>query len=356
MTGMLLKVLPRKLRLRLREKQLVRDAAARNEGFSCRALAGESDYNICINSDLTVSCNCQDFDGSGQIGSLKSQSLAEIFAGPIANGFRKTLAARGFPTPTCASCADLRIVPVEEATRGLTSYRVPYKGIMVENTVLCNLRCRMCNRKELLQLRSQQVTMPLADVEKVALLLKEHQVQSLLFFNLGEPFLPPDVDKQLQVIRKHNPDIRIVTSSNGQLLDESRKIEAALMTDYIYVSLDGATQDAVSRYQVGADFDRGYRNIRNLVSERDSLGSKTPIVEWKYVVFRWNDRPDQIRKAIELAREAKVDVIGFYRGDGPLGDRSLRWYYHSIFKTLGDRVPGGIVVNLNNIPQHLLAP
>ena len=49
-------------------------------------------------------------------------------------------------------------------------------------------------------------------------------------------------------------------------------------------------------------------------------------------------------------------MIGFYRGDGPLGHRSLRWYYHSIFKTLGDRVPGGIVVNLNNIPAHLLAP
>jgi len=34
----------------------------RGERFHCRALAGESEYNICINCDLTVSCSCQDYD------------------------------------------------------------------------------------------------------------------------------------------------------------------------------------------------------------------------------------------------------------------------------------------------------
>jgi len=36
--------------------------------YYCKALSGLSSYNICINCDLTVSCNCQDYDGSGQIG------------------------------------------------------------------------------------------------------------------------------------------------------------------------------------------------------------------------------------------------------------------------------------------------
>lgn len=356
MMRVLQNALPAGMRLRLRMKQLAREAAARGEGFNCRALAGESDFNICINSDLTVSCNCQDFDGTGHIGDLKSQSLAEIFAGAAADRFRRELAERRFPIATCAGCADLRMLPMDEVRRGLTEYRLPYKGVMLENTALCNLRCHMCNRNELLKLRSNHATMSVEDVERVSLLLKEHEIRTLLFFNLGEPFLPPDVDLQMQAIRRHNPVVRVVTSTNGQLLDDPRKIEAALLMDYIYVSLDGVTQEAVEKYQVGADFERGYRNIRSLVAERDRRGKRYPIVEWKYVVFRWNDSPGQIRRAIKLAREARVDVMGFYRGEGPLRDRSLRWYCHPIFRTLGEKVPGGVVVNLGAVPSDLLAP
>jgi len=43
--------------------------------YYCHALAGESEYNLTINSDLTVSCNCQDYNGSGHIGDLKTDSL-----------------------------------------------------------------------------------------------------------------------------------------------------------------------------------------------------------------------------------------------------------------------------------------
>ncbi len=45
-------------------------APLRGQRFYCRALGGESEYNLAIHCDLTVSCNCQDYDGSGQIGDL----------------------------------------------------------------------------------------------------------------------------------------------------------------------------------------------------------------------------------------------------------------------------------------------
>ena len=52
--------------------------------YYCHALAGESEYNITINSDLTVSCNCQDYDGSGHLGDLRKNSFEEVFFGPVA--------------------------------------------------------------------------------------------------------------------------------------------------------------------------------------------------------------------------------------------------------------------------------
>ena len=46
--------------------------------YDCVALASESEYNISINSELTVLCNCQDYDGSGHLGDLRKNSFEEI--------------------------------------------------------------------------------------------------------------------------------------------------------------------------------------------------------------------------------------------------------------------------------------
>jgi len=351
----LYELLPPEIRKKKRAASLIHIASERNEIFYCAALAGESDFNICINSDMTVSCNCQDFDGSGRIGDLTTQTLEEIFSGPTAHRFRTMLAARTFPISTCINCAERKSMPASEAEAAVSSFHVPRKGIMVENTTLCNLRCHICNREQLMGLRSGALSLSLGNVEKIALLLKEHQIESLYYFNLGEPFLPTDILEQIKIIRRYNPDIRIITSTNGQLLKGNDKIEAALMMDYIIVSLDGVTQETVSRYQIGASFENGYQNMATLVAERNKHNGKTPIIEWKYVVFRWNDQPKYIVRAIELAKKANVDAIGFYRGDVRLADRSLRWHF-PYFKRIGKRIRDGIVVNLNDVPEHLLSP
>jgi MoaA/NifB/PqqE/SkfB family radical SAM enzyme len=349
-------VLPRKVYHYLARGRLLLKAYSRNETLHCRALAGESDYNICINCDLTVSCNCQDYDGSGQIGNLKENSLTEIFQGSTAEKFRAGLANRKFPLPTCVHCADLRLVPRQGINTLLSDYHVPHKGIMVENTALCNLRCLMCNREQLAKTRNGKLSLPPQDVDVIARLLKEHAIKSLIYFNLGEPFIPNDIYDQIKTIRAYNPDIRIVTSTNGLLLDNDEKLEAALLMDYIYVSLDGVDQYTVSRYQVGGNFEKSYQNMAKLCKVRNERGARFPIIEWKYVLFRWNDQPDQISKARELAITANVDLIAFYNGDAPPLKKSLKWHYHPFFKQLGNKVNGSIIINLNKIPHHLLSP
>ena len=60
-------------------------------GYSCGALDGVSEYNLTINSDQTVTCNCQDYEGIGQIGNLKQNSFEEVFFGAKAQQFRDLL-------------------------------------------------------------------------------------------------------------------------------------------------------------------------------------------------------------------------------------------------------------------------
>ena len=113
-------------------------------GYYCGALHGESDYNLTINSDRTVSCNCQDYDGSGHMGDLRKNSFEEIYFGPVAQKLRDDLAKGNMPIPTCARCGDLKRLSSRDAKPPET--KLPHRGMLLENTVRCNVDCTGCAR------------------------------------------------------------------------------------------------------------------------------------------------------------------------------------------------------------------
>ena len=310
---------------------------------------------------MTVSCNCQDFDGSGHIGDLNVTTFERIFHGATANSFRTALAARTFPLAECPVCPELSLVPTGDIPALLSGCHLPRRGIMVENTAACNLRCSLCRRRELLAIRNKPA-LDLDDVAKVARLLNEQGIESVYYFNLGEPFLPEDIYQQVRIIREKNPHIRIITSTNGMLLDSEEKIKAALLMDYVFISLDGISQEMVGRYQVGSDFVRVYANMKQLAASarqagRSRDGVRVPVIEWRYILFRWNDAPGQIDIAMQLAREAGVDLIAFAPGAARFVDRSWRYRFHPYFASLGKKgASGEIVVNLSGVPEHLISP
>src|SRR5512139_716629 len=93
-------------------------ARLKGQRFYCRSLAGESEYNLTVNCDLTVSCTCQDYDGSGHLGDLNKHSFPEVFFGPVAQRFREELARGKLPITTCARCGDLARVPKSQSRVG----------------------------------------------------------------------------------------------------------------------------------------------------------------------------------------------------------------------------------------------
>ena len=75
-------------------------------------------------ADLTVSCSCQDYDGSGHLGDLNKNSFPEVFFGPVARRFREDLAKGKLPIMTCTRCNDLVRVPKAQsrAVTGLLTF------------------------------------------------------------------------------------------------------------------------------------------------------------------------------------------------------------------------------------------
>ena len=177
--------------------------------------------------------------------------------------------------------------------------------------------------------------MSLADIEKVAKNIKSSKIGLIFFYNLGEPFLSDTIYEEISLLKQYNPDTAIYVSTNGLLINQGKKIEAALMTDYIWISLDGTTDESVKAYQVGGNFQVAYNNMKELVRLRNSRNQVKPVIEWKYVVFSWNDSESEIEKAIELARDAKVDMLSFWHGEGSPTQISTRFKNNEYFQNLG---------------------
>jgi MoaA/NifB/PqqE/SkfB family radical SAM enzyme len=293
-------------------------------GYYCAALHGESEYNITINSDRTVSCNCQDYEGIGHIGDLRKNSFEEIFRGPAAQKLRDDLARGIMPIPTCVRCGDFKRLPSRGATP--PPVNLPHRGVLLENTVRCNVDCTGCARETAANLRvDKQLTMALGDMEQMGDLMNRLKMKQIFYLNLGEPFLSPTIGQELPMLRKKNPDCRIVTSTNGILLNTDAKREAALNFSHIFFSVHGITDEMSEKYMHRGNFTKAYEAMRAMAAYRNARGLTQPILEWKYLLFNWNDHPKHIERAIEMAREAQLDFISFWPTNNPFYGISWRW-------------------------------
>lgn len=290
--------------------------------YYCEALAGESEYSITINSDLTVSCNCQDYDGTGHIGDLRRNTFEEIFFGPVAQKFRDELARGKMPIPTCARC-HIRRLPSRNALP--PTPRLPHKGLLLENTVICNVDCIGCAREGAANIRTKK-TMPLDELTQMADLAAKLGMERIFYLNLGEPFLSPTICKELPLLRAKNPDAYIRTSTNAVLLNSDEKREAALQLSDIQFSIHGISNEMCEKYMLRGNFDKAYDAMKKMAAYRDARGRREPILEWKYLLFNWNDHPRTIQKAIALAKEAGVDIISFWPTHNPFYGMSWRYY------------------------------
>jgi MoaA/NifB/PqqE/SkfB family radical SAM enzyme len=156
-------------------------------------------------------------------------------------------------------------------------------------------------------------------------LVHELGLESLFYLNLGEPFLSPNIGQELPLLRQKNPDCRIVISTNGIILNSDTKREAALSASHIFFSIAGVSDAMLKKYEHFGSYEKAYANMKALVEYRNARGLAQPLLEWKYLLFNWNDDPQTIAQAIELAKAAGVDAISFWPTHNPFYGYSYRY-------------------------------
>lgn len=195
--------------------------------------------------------------------------------------------------------------------------------LMVEPTNRCNLRCLLCPVSAGLKRPTGDLSPDL--FEKVMAEVGEY-VFLLLLWDWGEPLLHPASPDLIRAARARG--IKVVTASNGHPLayeHTARRLVASGL-DTLIIALDGITQETYSRYRHGGDLETVLRGVRNVVAQKRTQQSATPLVNLCFLVMRHNE--GEIPRLRELARDLGVDVLTlkklhFHRHDGDIESQAV---------------------------------
>lgn len=129
--------------------------------------------------------------------------------------------------------------------------------------------------------------------------------------------------------------------------------------DSVVFSIDGTNQENLARYQERGDFNRAYANMKALVAARNARRVELddsgygPYLDWKYVLFKWNDSPSEIAEAIRLAKEAGVESLTFIPGTTEAKNVSLRYFSDKTLEERAEFISNGRAIRFSPAPSWL---
>jgi len=121
--------------------------------------------------------------------------------------------------------------------------------------------------------------------------------------------------------------------------------------DEVTFSIDGASQESYVQYRQRGKFDVAIRNLRTMAEEKRKSRRDVPHLNWRYILFKWNDSDEEMNRARQLAAEIGVDRLSWEITDHPEGAFSRRFVpgtpdfeaiRHEIWDMtgLGNAIPG----------------
>lgn len=176
--------------------------------------------------------------------------------------------------------------------------------LIVDPTNVCNLRCPLCPTGLGQGGRKGQM-MPWETFTRAIDALAPWAYEVNLY-NWGESILHPHIWDMIRYAGSKN----LATSMSANLNDVSNgAIEGIVASglENLTLSIDGATQETYARYRVRGKLDVVLENARALVEHKRKMRSRTPVIEWQFILFRHNAH--EAEQAQRLAREIGVDLF-----------------------------------------------
>ena len=236
--------------------------------------------------------------------------------GPVASQLRADLNQGG--SSFCGDCPFKLPLAADQAPpqRDLNVSPIPGR-LYIESTAACNISCNqaVCAPETGIT-RTRQAGM--LDFDLFTKMIDEAgpTLGRIDFFNYGEAFLHKRAVEMCEYIKTKFPHIYLYTSTNGLAFTEEKVRQLARSgIDEVTFSIDGASQEAYVKYRQRGNFDKAIANLRALLDERAKTGRDLPFVNWRYILFNWNDSDEEMNKARATGRgdRRRSPVLGDHR-------------------------------------------
>jgi Radical SAM superfamily len=302
--------------------------------------------------DGRLTCGCADPYGRRVLGDTRTTSVTGVWTGEVASSLRRDIVAGG--SKFCGDCPLKLPLKKDEAppARPLDVGQLPSR-LYVECTAACNISCNQaCCAPETGITRTRQAGM--LDFDLFTRVIDEAgpSLGRVDFFNYGEAFLHKRAVEMCEYIKTKFPHIYLYTSTNGLALTEEkarRLVHSGI--DEVTFSIDGASQDTYVQYRQRGDFAKALANLRAMADEKATHGRDVPHLNWRYILFKWNDHDKEMEAARRLAVESGVDRLCWEITDHPEDSFSRRFrpgtddfkaIAHEIWdqNNLGNAIPG----------------
>jgi hypothetical protein len=302
--------------------------------------------------DGRIVCGCADPYGKRVLGDARTASVHDVWTGTTVSQLRADLNAGG--SKFCGDCP-LKLPLKNDDTppaRSLDAGPLPSR-MYIECTAACNISCaEACCAPETGITRTRQAGMLDFDLFRRVVDQAGPSLGRIDFFNYGEAFLHKRAVEMCEYIKSTFPHIYLYTSTNGLALSEAqarRLVHSGI--DEVTFSLDGATPESYAKYRQRGRFEVALANLRAMADEKRRSGRDLPFLNWRYILFKWNDSDEEMALARRLADEIGVDRLCWELTDHPEtaysrrfvpGSANLEAIRHEIWddNNLGNAIPG----------------
>ena len=217
--------------------------------------------------------------------------------------------------------------------------------LTVEPTNICNLRCPVCETGAGI-LRRPKGHMSL-DTFKRTLDSVGEQVNTLLFYYMGEPFLNRDAYDMIKYAT--GKGIYVSACTNGEILDTSGLARSGLSE--LSFQIGGLTQETHEQYRVGGHMDKVMDNLAKAVELKAKGLIKTKI-QVGFIVMKHNEHEiARVEKELEEGMGADEVIIiapcvrTMEQGEKFMPTADKYWFYNREAFSRGVLVPRKIPHN-----------
>src|SRR4029079_326550 len=270
-------------------------------------------------------CGCADPYGHRVLGDARTASVRDVWSGPVITGLRQDLNSGG---STFSGDCPLKL-PLKKdqlpTARPLDGGAIP-RRLFIECTAACNISCTdACCAPEPGITRTRQTGMLDFDLFRRVVDEAGPSLNRIDFFNYGEAFLHKRAIEMCEYIKSNFPQIYLYTSTNGLAFseDQARRLVRSGI-DEVTFSMDGATQASYEKYRQRGGLEVALKNLRAMVDEKRRSARDLPFLNWRYILFVWNDSDEEMTRARDLAADIGVDRLCWEITDHPENAYSRR--------------------------------